>query len=131
MEILILGTLPEKIGDTVYMTYETLTKVCEKFADRVYSPIDTFEFQGDLFKRALEKVETADLIIGEQTHPSTGQGFELGYAYSHSTPFIIVAKKDSKISGSMKDNPNLRTVIQYSNFDSLKTSLNEYLSINF
>jgi nucleoside 2-deoxyribosyltransferase len=123
-EILILGSLPKNEDEEEL--YETIISVCEKQAEKVYSPIDTAKFEGnnlERFERALKKVEDADLIIGEQTNPSTGQGIEIGYAIRFKKPIIIVAKEKSKVSGLIKGCPLVKEIIYYESIKDLKEKL--------
>lgn len=44
----------------------------------------------------------ADLVLAEVSHPSTGQGIELGWADDSSTPILCIYKAGSKISNSLR-----------------------------
>lgn len=45
---------------------------------------------------------TLDLIIAEVSHPATGLGIELGWAYDDKTPTICIYKTGAKVSGSLR-----------------------------
>ncbi len=90
------------------------------------SPIDTKNFQGsdsERYKKALEKVQNADLIIGEQSKPSTGQGMEIRECAILEKPLIVVAKKGNKVSGLVKGCPITEEIIFYQDLEDLKTKL--------
>ena len=127
-EILILGTLPkDKSEEKLYLT---ISDICKPYANDVYSPIDTVKFEGDdkqRYIRALKKVEDADIIIGEQTQASTGQGMEIGYAITLKKPMVIIAKEKSKISGLIKGCPLVKEIIYYSSLEDLKNKLSPVL----
>jgi hypothetical protein len=52
-------------------------------------------------KKSLPKGKI-DLIIAEISHPSTGQGIELGWANLYKVPIICIHKTSAKISNSVK-----------------------------
>ena len=52
--------------------------------------------------KALFASKKCNLIIAECSHPSTGQGIELGYADMLKIPVVCLYKYDAKISGSLK-----------------------------
>lgn len=126
-KILILGALP-KDGDKTKL-YNAIISVCNQFAQEVSSPIDTAQFKGtdtERYERAFQKVKEADLIIGELSKPSTGQGMELREAAIQNKRLVIVAKKGSKISGLIKGCPILKEIIYYDNLEELKEKLNSF-----
>ncbi len=127
-EILILGSLPSNSLEEEL--YNSMTKVCRAYAQMVSSPVDTARFEGndrERYERALRKVDTANLIIGEQTKPSTGQGIELGYAITLQKPIVIVAEEGSKISGLIKGCPLVRDILYYNSPKGLESKLTQFL----
>jgi len=121
MKILVLGSLPK--DDERKKFYESIVEVCSKYSEDVSSPIDTVEFEGNRYERALQKVDAADLIIGDQSKPSTGQGFELGYSLKRDVPIIILAETGSAVSGLMEGCPQVKEVIYYDSVEDLKEKL--------
>ena len=110
--------------------YQTIVEVCKSFAIEVFSPIDTAKFMGgdvERYERAFEMVEKADLIIGEQSLPSTGQGMEIREAAVLNKPIIVVAKAKSNVSGLVKGCPAVKEIIFYRNMDDLKEKLSAVL----
>ena len=76
--ILILGSLPKTKKET--KLYNSIIEVCKSFATEIKSPIDTANFKGseqERYKRAFQTVKNANLVIGEQSQASTGQGMEI------------------------------------------------------
>ena len=129
--ILILGALPQ--DKAMEELYQTIVGVCKSFAIEVSSPIDTAKFMGgdrERYERAFEMVGKADLIIGEQSLPSTGQGMELREAAVLGKPIIVVAKAKSSVSGIVKGCPAVKEVLFYRNLDDLKEKLSEALQKN-
>ena len=127
-EILILGALPQ--NEERRKLYESMTSVCNGYADRVSSPIDTANFQGsgrERYERAFQKVRNADLIIGEQSEPSTGQGMEIREAANLNKPVLVVARVGSKVSGLVKDCPVVRDILFYDSVRDLETGLSKFL----
>ena len=49
-----------------------------------------------------ELMKEYDLLIAEVSHPSTGQGIEIGRAEAFNIPIICIYEKGSKISNSLK-----------------------------
>lgn len=124
--ILILGSLPKTEEEEEL--YNSIISVCEEFASTVKSPIDTAKFDGTVeerYERAFQTVADADLVIGEQSSPSTGQGMEIRECHILNKPLIVVASEGSKVSGLVKGCPVLKEVIYYSNVDELKSKLRE------
>ncbi len=122
--ILILGSLPE--DEARKQLYEAIISVCTKVSENVSSPIDTAAFKGgdsERYIHAFEKIAEADLIIGEQSLPSTGQGMELREAAVLGKTVIIIAKAKSKISGLVRGCPAVKEIIFYRNLDDLKEKL--------
>ena len=122
--ILILGSLPE--DEARKQLYEAIIYVCGKFSGNVSSPIDTAAFKGgesERYDRAFEKIKDADIIIGEQSLPSTGQGMELREAAVLGKIVIVIAKAKSKISGLVRGCPAVKEIIFYRNLDDLKEKL--------
>jgi 2'-deoxynucleoside 5'-phosphate N-hydrolase len=127
-EILILGSLPSSKREE--KLYKAMIGVCENFAKAVFSPIDTAKFNGndrERYDRAFEKVKNADLIVGEQTRPSTGQGIEMGYAITLKKPIVVVAEEGSEVSGLIKGCPAVKDILHYNSVEDLKTKLSRVL----
>ncbi|MFA6072818.1 MAG: hypothetical protein WC758_01785 [Candidatus Woesearchaeota archaeon] len=132
-EILILG--PSSDGDSKKIqVYESIATVCLKYVPRVYSPLDSAKFIGDdtqRYERADQRVGLADLIIGEQSGPSTGEGIEIGLAIPLKIPLIVVAQTGSKVSGITKGCPILKEILYYDSIQDLEqklsTSIEKYI----
>ncbi len=122
--ILILGSLPKTEVETEL--YNVIIKVAKEFATTVKSPIDTAQFNGteqERYERAFRTVKEADLVIGEQSQPSTGQGMEIRECATLNKPLIVVAKEGSKVSGLVKGCPITKEIIYYQDNDELKSKL--------
>ena len=132
MKVLILGALPKDKEQR--QLYESIIDAIKKRVRMIGSPIDTAKFIGsdsERYKRALGLVDQADLIIAEQSKPSTGQGIEIGYAAVLKKPLLVVAKRGSKISGLVKGCPALREIVFYDDRKDLASKLkNLFKKIN-
>ena len=127
-EILILGSLPKDNKRT--KLYQAMSSVCKQYAKRVSSPIDTAAFKGSdrrRYQRAFKKVHDANLIIGELSEPSTGEGIELGWAAVQKKSIIIVARRESSISALVKGCPMVQRIVYYKGIADLKTKLKNTL----
>ena len=128
MKILVFGALSDDSERVA--VYEAMADVCEGYADEVSSPVDTvaaISSGGNRYERALGKVDAADVLVGEQSEPSTGQGMEIGYSFKFEKPIIVVAKEGSCVSGLMKECPMVKDIIYYDSVDDLKVKLGEAL----
>lgn len=127
--ILILGSLPKSEEET--KLYNAITNIAQDFATTVKSPIDTAQFNGtaqERYERAFQTVQDADLVIGEQSRASTGQGMEVRECAILKKPLIVVAKEGSKVSGLVKGCPILKEIIYYQNIEDLKLKLKNAIS---
>lgn len=71
------------------------------------------------YQRAMNLVNTADIIIAEISTPSTGQGMELQQAVINNIPILILAKNNSKISGMIKNYKNIVDILFYNTIDDI------------
>jgi hypothetical protein len=127
--ILILGSLPKTEEET--KLYNSIIEIAQNFATTVKSPIDTAKFKGteqERYERAFQTVQESDLVIGEQSQPSTGQGMELRECAILNKPLIVVAKEGSKVSGLVKGCPITKEIIYYQNVEDLKSKLKNSIS---
>ncbi|MBD3313985.1 hypothetical protein GF345_06085 [Candidatus Woesearchaeota archaeon] len=127
--ILVLGALPkdeERIG-----IYKSIASVCKEHADNISTPIETAGFKGtekERYERAFQKVREADLIIGELSEPSTGQGMEIMEAANLNKPVVILALEGSKVSGLVRGCPAVKKILFYNDKGDLKKKLEKHLT---
>jgi nucleoside 2-deoxyribosyltransferase len=55
----------------------------------------------NLGTKSKDIIRDADIVVAEVSHPSTGQGIELGWADASGTPVACIYQKDTKYSGSL------------------------------
>lgn len=55
-----------------------------------------------LMKLAFAQIDKSDLVVIEFSEKGIGLGIEAGYAYSKNIPIIVIAKKDSDISTTLR-----------------------------
>lgn len=72
-----------------------------------------------------EIIENSDLIVAEVSHPSTGQGMELGWANSFNVPIVCLYKEGSKISSSL--DKITKDFIVYKDVEEMINKLNRLL----
>lgn len=124
-KILITGTVMSANTDSAE-TYEKLVKMCKDINDNVSSPLDTMNFKGNDFERynrAMELLQNASIIIAEMSIPSTGQGMELQEAIRLNIPIIVIAKKESKISGLIKGSGKVKSILYYNKIEDIEKQL--------
>ncbi len=127
--ILILGSLPKTELET--SLYNSIISIAKEFAEIVKSPIDTAHFhwtEYERYKRAFQTVKEADLVIWEQSQPSTGQWMEIRECAILEKPLLVVAKKWAKVSGLVKWCPITKEIIYYENIDDLQSQLRKSIS---
>jgi hypothetical protein len=129
-QIVITGAVTSGGADRTAL-YSTLVEICQPHAKKVYSPLDVMVFRGtneERYQRAVTLVESADLLIAESSLPSTGQGIDIQEANRDGVPILILAEKNSKVSGLVLGSPMIKAVIYYDDIDHLKRVLDEKLS---
>lgn len=127
--ILIMGSLPKT--EVEKQLYETITKICSSITENISSPIDTTNFKwtdAERYERAFQKVHEADLVIWEQSNPSTGQWMEIRECDTANKPLIVLAKEWSTISGLVKWCPATKEIIYYTSIEDLQSKLFTCLS---
>jgi len=72
-------------------------------------------------------IKETDLIIAECSYPSTGSGIELGWADEFGIPIIILSKKGSNISQSLKIVSSI--FIEYENFKDMIKKIEEEIKV--
>jgi len=127
--ILITGSVMTADNDSVER-YEKLISMIDAEKYDVSSPLDTMKFQGtdeERFDRAISMLENASLIIAEMSSVSTGQGIELGIAYTMNIPVLVIAKEGSKVSGLVKGCKTVKDVLYYDNIEDIKEKLDKFI----
>ena len=127
--ILILGSLPK--SEDEMKLYDSIIEIAKEFATTVKSPIDTAKFnrtEQERYNKAFQTIKEADLVIGEQSQPSTGQGMEIRECAILNKPLIVVATERSKVSGLIKGCPITKEIIYYQNIEDLKSKLKNSIS---
>lgn len=67
----------------------------EKWGDVHFTP-------KELMKLTFQLIDKSDILIIEFSEKGVGLGIEAGYAYSKGKPIIVIAKKGSEISSTLK-----------------------------
>lgn len=76
-------------------------------------------------KSAKEFIRGADLVIGEISHPSTGQGIEFGWADMMNAPILFLRKHGAKSSSALRYLGG--EFIEYQNTVDLQKKVQTYL----
>lgn len=74
------------------LTIDLIAKARENHKNRHFSTIksEREEFR----KEAIERIENADVLIGETSLPSSGVGFQIAYALSRKKPVLLIYSKN-------------------------------------
>ena len=76
-------------------------------------------------KSTKEFLKDTDLVIGEVSHPSTGQGIEFGWADMLNVPIVFLRKSGAKSSSSLRYLKG--EFIDYADGEDLVARLSAYL----
>ncbi len=129
--IMITGTITTA-GEESLKIYKILVEELSKYANNIYSPIDTIKFKGtseEMYMRVMKMLQSTDLVIAEMSSPSTGQGMELQEAVRLNVPIIIIAKSGSKISSTVLGSGKIKKVIFYDKKEEIKGKFSDILNI--
>ena len=129
-KVLITGSVMNSNNESIRF-YENLVSICVENNCDVSSPLDTMKFIGtdeERYVRAMKLVDSTDFIIAEMSIPSTGQGMELQQAVIKNIPILVIAKKNSKISGLIKGSKKIVDILYYDNIDDIKPKIVEILN---
>ena len=82
------------------------------YGNELYSPLlRAFSTDHDVYlphspenagKNSKDIIGDSDVVFAEVSHPSTGQGIELGWAEAAGIPIVCFYKTDTKPSGALK-----------------------------
>ena len=56
----------------------------------------------DLMQRAFAEIDSSNLLVVELTEKGVGLGIEAGYAYAKQIPIVVIARKGSDISATLR-----------------------------
>jgi hypothetical protein len=66
-----------------------------------------------------------NLVLAEISHPSTGQGIELGWANINNIPIVCIYKKGQKYTGAI--NSVTENILQYSDLDDILSEIEQLI----
>jgi len=100
----------------------------EHIGDKEISSSGEVLLEKDIFKRDIDWINSADVVIAEVSVPSVGVGWEIGYAESLGKRIICLynINSEKKISAMVEGNPN-NQIIKYKTIDEAIEKLNELL----
>lgn len=75
----------------------------------------------ELMEYSFHAIDKCDVVLVEFSEKGVGLGIEAGYAFARSKPIIVIAKKGSEISTTLRGIAN--EVIIYHDFDELTENL--------
>ncbi len=128
--IMITGTITTA-GEESLKIYQILVEELSKYANNIYSPIDTIKFKGSneqMYERVMNLLKNTDLVIAEMSSPSTGQGMELQEAVRLNIPIIVIAKNGSKISSTVLGSGKIKKVVFYDEKEEIKGKIGDILN---
>ena len=82
----------------------------------------------DIFKRDLNWLQSADVVVAETSTPSLGVGYELGIAEKLKLPILCLYRptKGKRLSAMINGNEKFQCEA-YQGFDEAKTHINNFL----
>jgi nucleoside 2-deoxyribosyltransferase len=101
----------------------------EHIADKNLSFIgETKLTDEEIYKRDMQWLKTADVVVAEVTTPSLGVGYELGKAENQKPILCIYRERNnSRLSAMINGNPNF-IIKQYNNLEQLKNIFEDFFS---
>jgi nucleoside 2-deoxyribosyltransferase len=89
---------------------------------------ETNRFDGEIFMRDMEWLQSADLVIAEVTTPSLGVGYELGIAEKLKIPVLCLYRpiKGKRLSAMISGNEKFNCQA-YQTLDDAKVHINKFL----
>ncbi len=127
--VLITGAVLSSDNSSVD-TYESIISLVDTSKYEVSSPLDTMKFEGndiERYERAMNLLKDTKMIIAEMSSISTGQGMELQEAVNLGIPILVIAKKDSKISGLVKGCKNVKDIVYYTEINDIKDRILKFI----
>lgn len=84
-----------------------------------------------IYKRDLQWLKSADVIIADVSNPSLGVGFEIAKAIEFNKKVLCLYKiqNDKRLSAMIAGCPNVR-VKEYTTFDDVEKTINEFLKFS-
>jgi nucleoside 2-deoxyribosyltransferase len=84
-----------------------------------------------IYEKDLRELGKSNIMIAYIGEPSTGTGQELEYAKEHDIPIYLVYEKNKPVSRMVIGNPEVKGVIEFTDFDDALSQLDKLLaSIN-
>jgi 2'-deoxynucleoside 5'-phosphate N-hydrolase len=82
----------------------------------------------DIYERDRGWIDEADIVVAEVTQPSTGVGYEIGYAETHGKPVYCLYRQgaERRISAMVEGNPYC-TILRYTDPDEVTDRLKKLL----
>ena len=127
--ILITGSVMNSNPESVN-TYNELISLIDTEQYDVSSPLDTMQFTGtdsERYERAIQILSKTSLMIAEMSNVSTGQGMEIQQAAILGIPILVIAKKDSKVSGLVKGCPVVKDIVFYETIKDIDDKIDKFI----
>lgn len=127
--ILITGSVMNSNEESVKI-YRSLLSMIDIQKYQVSTPLDTMMFKGndyERYERAMALLQDTKLMIAEMSNVSTGQGMELQQAVILNIPILVIAKRESKISGLVKGCKNVKNIIYYDKIDDISNDIKKFI----
>ncbi len=112
-----------------YLKEKKMNVLTEHLADKNLSSYgETKLTSKEIFKRDVEWIKDADLLIAEVTQVSLGVGYEIGFAESLEKKIICLyrEKEGERLSAMIDGNENVK-IIKYKELKDLNEKLNEII----
>lgn len=105
---------------------ELLTEI---FADNKLTPMGSPDPSEKIWKRDLEWVESADVLIAEVTNPSLGVGYEIAKAEEWNKPILCLYRpsQGKSLSAMIAGSPKTK-IVEYQKVSELKKPIKQFLN---
>lgn len=84
-----------------------------------------------IYKRDINWLLSADLIVAEVTYPSLGVGFEIATAIEHNKKVFCLKRKDGKKISAMISGCNKLELQEYADLSEAENLITDYIKKNF
>ena len=81
----------------------------------------------ELMQRAFAEIDLSDLLVVDLTEKGVGLGIEAGYAYAKHIPIVVIARKGSDISTTLRG--IARKLFLYDEFEELTDFFEDTISL--
>lgn len=115
-----LTNLPEAEAVLMRDLYERIGAICDELACEAHVPHKYTDPEthkslraDEVYRKDVEMIKAADVIVAEVSYPSHGVGGEIAYAERFGKPVILLSKKGTRVTRFILGNPAVVYHVEY------------------